>query len=228
MEILIVDQDLPFARRLEKKILRLGHSADLLACCALAADQALQRSYDLLIINVKHTGDVGSQFIESFSQVRNTPVIVTSTNGQVAAKIHHLNLGAVDYVVKPVDFEEFMARITLQLRKATPSSAIAAKLVFGDLVINLASGSVERGGRSIHLTTQELATLLYLARHQGEAVSRQQLFDHVWGASHSHRANVINVAMGRLRRKIDAGLEKKFIHTVHGIGYVAGYREGGE
>lgn len=225
MEILIVDQDLPFARRLEKKISRLGHSADLLACCALAAAQVLQRSYDLLIINVKHTGDAGSQFIESFSQLRHTPVIVTSTNGEVAAKIHHLNLGAVDYVVKPVDFEELMARITLQLRKATPSSAIAAKLVFGDLVINLASGSVERGGQSISLTTQEFATLLYLARHQGKPVSRQQLFENVWGGSHAHRANVINVAMGRLRRKIDASFERKWIHTVHGVGYVAEYRD---
>ncbi|MNR38674.1 Transcriptional regulatory protein CusR [compost metagenome] len=103
--------------------------------------------------------------------------------------------------------------------------ALASKLVFGDLVINLASSSVERGGRSINLTTQEFATLLYLARHQGEPVSRQQLFENVWGHAQPQGANVINVAVGRLRRKIDAAFERKFIHTVHGTGYEAGYRD---
>ncbi|MNV57404.1 Transcriptional activator protein CzcR [compost metagenome] len=103
--------------------------------------------------------------------------------------------------------------------------AIASKLDFGDLVINLSNSSVERGGRIIHLTQQEFATLLCLARHHGQPVSRQQLLENVWGDGHALRANVINVAMGRLRRKIDAAFEKKFIHTVHGTGYAAGYRD---
>ena len=151
--------------------------------------------------------------------------MVTSFNGEVSSKIHHLNIGAVDYVVKPVDFEEFMARVALQLGKSLPRVDVSSKLDLGDLVINLASRSVERGGLSIQLTTQEFATLLYLARHQGEPVSRQQLLENFWSPSQPPRANVVNVAMGRLRRKIDAGFEKKFIHTVHGVGYVAEYRD---
>lgn len=225
MEILLVDQDLAFARRLEKKLLKLGHRCAIFARAELADAPALQGNHDLLVIDVKTAGDAGSRFMEKFSQQRQTPVIVTSTNADIAAKIHHLNLGAVDYVVKPVDFEEFLARISLQLRKSSPQAAIASKLVFGDLVIDLSTGSAERGGRCIHLTPQEFATLLCLARHQGEAVSRQALRENVWGQAHLPRANVINVAVGRLRRKIDAAFDRKFIHTVHGVGYVAAYRD---
>jgi DNA-binding response OmpR family regulator len=225
MEILIVDRDGDFARTLEEKLSGMGRKADMFACCKCARETALERNYSLLIVNVEKVGDECSGFIESFSKASSTPVIVVSSNAEIESKIHHLKIGAVDYVVKPVDFEELLARVDLQLRKRTLHSDCTAKLVFDDLTIHLSSGCVERAGRSINLTRQEFATLLYLARHQGKTVSRQKLFENVWGSKHLHQANLVNVAIGRLRRKIDHSFEKKFLHTVHGVGYVAEYRD---
>ncbi|MEG1770627.1 MAG: response regulator transcription factor [Comamonas sp.] len=225
MEILIVDQDSIFAKRLKKKLLGIGRKSDVFECCERAIEPALRRGYELLIINVENTGDKGSKFIERFNQAKSTPVIVVSENGEVETKIHHLRIGAVDYVVKPVDFEELLARVNMQLRKRMPQSTFTSKLIFDDLTINLSDSSVERGGRLINLTKQEFATLLYLARHQGKPVSRDKLFEHVWGSKNLQQANLVNVAVGRLRRKIDDAFEKKFLHTVHGVGYVAEYRD---
>lgn len=225
MKILIVDRDGDFARRLKTKLLDMGRKADLFECCQCACEPALERNYSLLIVNVEKVGDECSRFIESFNKASSTPVIVVSRNAEIEAKIHHFKIGAVDYVVKPVDFEEFLARVDLQLRKRTLHSDYTSKLVFDDLTIHLSSGCVERAGKSINLTQQEFATLLYLARHQGKTVSRQKLFENVWGSKHLHQANLVNVAIGRLRRKIDHSFEKKFLHTVHGIGYVAEYRD---
>lgn len=225
MEIIIVDRDLPFACRLEKMILQMGHGSIRFDGCAQARERAYSGQCDLLVVNIDNDGGAASKFIELFSRMHHAPVIVTSVNAEIACKIHHLNIGAVDYVVKPVDFEEFMARVALQLGRRTAPVEIASKLDFGDLVINLSNSSVERGGRTIPLTPQEFATLLCLARQRGQPVSRQQLLDKVWGPGHALRANVINVAMGRLRRKIDAAFDRKFIHTIHGTGYAAGYRD---
>ncbi|WP_159914571.1 response regulator transcription factor [Pantoea sp. 18069] len=221
----MVDQDSHFLRRLEQKLSGIGHQSYLFDCYARAGQSVLQGNYNLLIVNIENTGDEGSRFVERFSKERSTPVIVTSTNGEVETKIHHLKIGAVDYVVKPVDFEEFMARVSVQLGKGVAHSVVTSKLVFDDLTIHLSSSSVERGGRLISLTKQEFSTLLYLARHQGEPVSREKLFENVWGNKNLRQANLINVAIGRLRKKIDDSFERKFLHTVHGIGYVAEYRD---
>ena len=225
MDILIVDSDADFSRQLKINLRNIGRKCDLLECCERASGAALRKSYKLLIINIENTGDQCSQFIERFSQARNTPVIVVSRNAELDTKIHHLKVGAVDYVVKPVDFEELIARVDLQLRKRISTSVVTSKLIFDDLTIHLSDSSVERGGRNINLTPQEFATLLCLARRQGQAVSRQTLFEHVWGSAKPPQANLVNVAVRRLRRKIDDAFEKKFLHTVHGIGYLAGYRD---
>lgn len=225
MDILIVDRDAAFSRRLKNNLLSIGKKSDLFECCERASGPALRKNYHLLIVNIENTGDQCSRFIEKFSQARSTPVIVVSRNSELDTKIHHLKIGAVDYLVKPVNFEELIARVDLQLRKRISTSAFTSKLIFDDLTIHLSDSSVQRGGRNINLTKQEFATLLCLARRQGQAVSRQTLFEHVWGSATSPQANLVNVAMRRLRRKIDDAFEKKFLHTVHGIGYLAGYRD---
>lgn len=117
MDILIVDSDADFSGKLRNNLRNIGRKCDLLECCERVSGAALRKNYQLLIINIENTGDRCSQFIEQFSQARNTPVIVVSRNAELDAKIHHLKVGAVDYVVKPVDFEELIARVDLQLRK---------------------------------------------------------------------------------------------------------------
>lgn len=225
MKILIVDKDLPFAMRLTNELISIGHTSNIYSNCKQAYDAILNISHDLIIINIDYIGDESSIFVESFNKIQSIPIIVTSQNGELETKIYHLKAGAVDYVVKPVDFEEFIARVKLQLRKIHHQSAPTSKLVFDDLIIYLSKNCVERNGKLINLTKQEFATLLYLARRKGELVTREELFENVWGNSNLNSSNLINVAIRRLRRKLDEGHDRKFLHTVHGIGYIAEYRD---
>lgn len=225
MEIFIVDKDFSFAMRLMDELLGIGHKSYFYDNYRLAYEEITNRSQDLLIINVEEIGDEASVFVSDFLKLHNIPVIVTSSNGELSSKIYHLKAGAVDYVVKPVSFEELIARITLQIRKRTQNQTPTSKLIFDDLVIHLSKNCVERSGKRINLTKQEFATLLYLARRKGELVTREELFQNVWGQVNMSTANLINVAIRRLRRKIDEGYDRKFLHTVHGIGYIAEYRD---
>lgn len=225
MEILIVDKDLPFAMKLIDELLSIGHKSNFYDNCRQAYEISLKTPHDLLVVSVEEIDDEASIFAGNFSKIHNIPVIVTSKNGELESKIHHLKAGAVDYVVKPVDFEELMARVTLQLRKRTQYKSPASKLIFDDLIIHLSKNSVERDGKCINLTKQEFATLLYLSRRRGELVTREELFENVWGQATLTRVNIINVAIRRLRKKIDDGHKRKFLHTVHGVGYIAEFRD---
>jgi len=225
MRILIVDKDLPFAIKVANELANLGHKPYFFDCFSKGYQASLQGDHDLLLINVNSVGDEGSCFVEKFSKRHTTPVIVTSSNGEIYAKIHHLKIGADDYIVKPVATEELMARISLQLRKRIRHSIPNSTLVFGDLIIHLSKNCVERNGISITLTKQEFSTLLYLVRRQGELVTRDELFKNIWGKSSLRRSNLVNVAIRRLRQKIDEPFDKKFLYTVHGIGYIAEYRD---
>lgn len=224
MQILIVDDDYPFTTNLANALVMAGHKSHIFNCCTHAYEASLRRKFDLAIINVKTAGDEESLLIRNLSRITTAPIIAISSNGDLETKIHHLNVGATDYVVKPVDFEELMARVALQLRKVARPSLKISKLIFDDLIIHLSKNCVERSGKIINLTKQEFEILIYLARRQGELVTREELFKNVWGQANLYRANLVNVAVHRLRQKIDGTFEKKFLNTIHGIGYVAEYR----
>lgn len=225
MKILIVDKDFPFAIRIANELASVGHKPYFFDCYYKGHQASLQCDYDLLIINIDSVGDEGSCFVEKFCKRHTTPVIVTSLNGGIDTKVHHLKIGADDYVVKPVATEELMARVSLHLRKRIRHATQSSTLVFGDLIIHLSKNCVERSGKSITLTKQEFSTLLYLIRRQGELVTRDEIFKNIWGDSSLRKSNLVNVAIRRLRQKIDEPFDKKFLYTVHGIGYIAEYRD---
>jgi DNA-binding response OmpR family regulator len=145
-----------------------------------------------------------------------TPVICLTARDQTEDKVEGLYGGADDYLVKPFEFGELLARIAAVTRRA-PSTG---HLVVGDLTIDLPRRRVHRGELEVQLTAQEYALLRYMAEHAGQVLSRTRLLEAVWDMSHDPRTNVVDVYISYLRAKIDKDFVHKLLHTVRGVGYV--------
>jgi DNA-binding response OmpR family regulator len=151
-----------------------------------------------------------------------TPVLILSALGALDERVRGLRTGGDDYLTKPFEFIELTARLDALLRRsgAPVVSEQSNRLQVGDLAIDLLRRSVQRGQREIELLPREYALLEHLTRHAGEVVTRTMLFEAVWNYSYDERTNVIEVHIGRLRRKIDAEGEAPMLHTIRGAGYV--------
>ena len=155
-----------------------------------------------------------------------TPVLILTAKDTVEDRVHGLDAGADDYLVKPFAFSEVLARIRALLRRGRAENP--ASLRCDDLEIDLLAHKVSRGGRSLDLTPKEFDVLEYLARHRDRAVSREMLARDVWRvtARATPLDNVIDVTIARLRRKVDEPFERKLVHTVRGVGFLLGLTDG--
>jgi two-component system OmpR family response regulator len=143
---------------------------------------------------------------------------MVTARGEIADRVEGLDAGADDYLPKPFDFAELLARLRALLRRAPAERPV--RLEVGDLVVDPATRAVTRAGAAVVLTAREFAVLEYLARHAGEAVSRSQLIDHVWDANYEGSTNVVDVYVGYLRRKLEQPFDRPMIRTVRGVGWV--------
>jgi two-component system copper resistance phosphate regulon response regulator CusR len=183
--------------------------------------------FDLLMLDVMLPGRNG---FEVLAQLRKNgvaiPVLLLTARDSVEDRVHGLDAGADDYLVKPFAFPELLARVRALLRRGGPEKP--GRMSLGDLSLDAAARSVSRAGTPIELTAREYDLLEYLFRNQGSVVSREMLARDVW--KETARAtpidNVIDVHVARLRRKIDDGFDHKLLHTVRGVGFIL--REGGE
>jgi two-component system OmpR family response regulator len=146
-----------------------------------------------------------------------SPVLLLTARDQVADRIRGLDAGADDYLVKPFDFDELLARLRALVRRG-PSPRPPA-LVVGDLRVDPATRAVTLGGRDVQLTAREFGVLEFLARRAGQVVTRTQLLDHVWDENHIGSTNVVDVYVGYLRAKLERPFGRRLIHTVRGAGY---------
>jgi DNA-binding response OmpR family regulator len=150
-----------------------------------------------------------------------TPTLILSALSALDERVRGLRAGGDDYLTKPFEFIELTARLdALSRRRAAPSEERVSRLKVGNLELDLLRRSVHRGDRQIDLLPREYALLEYLAQHAGQVVTRTMLFEAVWSYSYDERTNVIEVHMGRLRRKVDAEGDEPMIHTIRGAGYV--------
>lgn len=176
-------------------------------------------SYDVIILDIMMPGIDGLSIVKQMREEGNkTPVLFLTARDSVNDKVAGLNVGADDYLVKPFEFDELLARIYALSRRS--NNQASDDMLIGPLTINRKSRSVKRNGVSINLTAKEFDLLYYLASNMNIVLSRQQILDHVWEYDYESYSNLIDVYIKDLRKKIDIGDGVKLIHTVRGVGYV--------
>jgi DNA-binding response OmpR family regulator len=215
MRILVIEDDLQLGPALKARLESQHHAVDLLADGADGLAAALAVPYDLLIVDVLLPGLDGFALCRELRarQVA-TPLLLLTALGEVEQRITGLDAGADDYLGKPFAFGELDARVRALLRRGSRDKSPVLRA--GDLTLDTRTHLVERGGRTIALTSKEYALLEYLLRHPGHVLSRAQLVEHVWDFAAEHLSNVLEVFIANLRRKLG---EPELIHTVRGSGY---------
>ena len=219
MRILVVEDDRKVASFIRKGLTEEGYAADVASDGETGLAMGLDRLHDVIVLDVMLPRKPGFQVVRELRQAKvTTPVLLLTARDAVEDKVQGLDAGADDYLTKPFAFAELLARIRALLRRGT--TARAPVLQIADLTLDPAVRTVTRGGEAISLTNREFALLEYLMRNTGRVLSRTMIAEHVWDYSFDSGTNVIDVYVNYLRKKIDAGRERKLIHTVRGVGYV--------
>lgn len=220
MRILSIEDEPKTAAYIRQGLTEQGHVVDCAADGIEGLHLANSGRYDLILLDVTLPGADGWQVLKGIREQQQTPVLFLSGRDQVEDRVKGLELGADDYLVKPFAFSELLARIKSILRRGKPPVAQDPILRVADLEIDSARRRVNRAQSRIDLTTKEFALLDYLGRHAGEVVSRTLIAENVWDMNFDSDTNVIDVAVRRLRAKVDDPFTAKLIHTIRGVGYV--------
>jgi len=219
MKILIVEDEIKTGDYLRQGLVEAGFVVDLVRDGLDALHQALTIEYDLLILDVMLPHLDGWGVLESLrGQNHQVPVLFLTARDQVEDRVRGLELGADDYLVKPFAFSELLARVRSLLRRGKRQETTT--LSVADLEIDLLKRRATRAGRRIELTAKEFALLELFMRHRGEVLPRALIASQVWDMNFDSDTNVIEVAVRRLRAKVDEGFGKRLIRTVRGMGYV--------
>jgi two-component system copper resistance phosphate regulon response regulator CusR len=179
---------------------------------------AQEARYDLILLDVMMPEMDGWTVMKKLGARTHTPVLFLSARGTLEDRLKGLDLGADDYLVKPFSFAELLARIRIILRRGQPQKPEEV-LTLGDLSVDVPRRRVERNGTRISLTNKEFNLLHFFLQNQGQVLSRALIASRVWDMNFDSDTNVVDVAVRRLRQKIDEPFDKRLIHTVHGVGY---------
>ena len=221
MNILLVEDDDKTARFVETAFRYVGYSVFRAADGLAGLEAARTERFDAAILDVMLPKLDGISLLKQLrSEGQTLPVIVLSALDSVEHKIRGLESGGDDYLAKPFSVSELIARVQSLLRRASRSIEDAMTLTVGDLVMDLKSRTVFRGGERIELQPLEFQLLEYLVRNRGRVISKTGIMEHVWEYDFDPGTNVVESRVCRLREKIDKGRERKLIHTVRGFGYV--------
>ena len=218
MRLLIVEDDRKTAEYLKQGLSENDYVVDTAYDGIDGAHLATTGSYDLVILDVMLPGRDGWEVLEILRRQSGTPVLFLTARDRVEDRVKGLELGADDYLVKPFAFSELLARIRTLLRRGQHRELEVLRIA--DLELDAIRRRVERNGARIDLTAKEFALLHLLMRRQGEVLSRAVIADQVWDISFDSDTNVVDVAVRRLRAKVDDPFQSKLIHTVRGAGYV--------
>lgn len=227
-KILLVEDQTTAAAYLAQGLREAGLVVDVAHTGPDGLHQALTAEYDLAILDVMLPGIDGWTILETIRRAQvATPVLFLSARDDVEDRVHGLELGAEDYLVKPYAFSELLARVRVILRRnqAQPALPETSRFVLADLTLDLIKHKVSRAGERIDLTPKEFSLLSLLMRRAGEVQSRTVIADQVWEMNFESDTNVVEVAIRRLRTKIDDPFALKLLHTVRGVGYVLDIRD---
>jgi two-component system copper resistance phosphate regulon response regulator CusR len=220
MRILVVEDEPKTGDYLKQGLAEAGFMVDLARDGLDGLHLALTEAYDLAVLDVMLPGIEGWQVLQGIRRAgKDMPVLFLTARDSVDDRVKGLELGADDYLVKPFAFSELLARVRTLLRRGTKTKE-ADVLRAADLELDLMRRRVTRGGKKIDLTSKEFSLLELLLRRQGEVLPRSLIASQVWDMNFDSDTNVIEVAIRRLRAKVDDSFELKLIHTARGMGYV--------
>ncbi len=221
MRLLLVEDDSRIARFVAKGLREQAYAVDVVTTGDEALYQAEINTYDLVILDVMIPGRDGFAVCRELRKSgQRVPILMLTARDAVEDRITGLDQGADDYLTKPFEFGELLARLRALLRRS--GELRPAQIVVADLVLDTAAQTVSRAGKNISLTAKEYALIEFLARNAGRVVGRAEIAEHVWDESFDAFSNLIEVYINRIRRKIDGGAGMPLLHTRRGAGYVLG------
>ncbi len=222
MKLLVIDDEIKLAEYLRKGLSEEGYVVDLAHNGVDGLHLAMEGDYDLIVLDGMLPGIDGLGLLAALRQSKQTPVLMLTARVRVEDRVKGLQAGADDYLVKPFAFSELVARIQVLLRRARPAREPEGATILGlaDLEMDLVRRKATRAGRRLDLTAKEFTLLTLLLRRHGEVLSRTEIAEQVWDINFDSATNVIDVAVRRLRGKLDAPFTRPLLHTVRGMGYV--------
>jgi two-component system copper resistance phosphate regulon response regulator CusR len=218
MRILIVEDEAKTAAYVRKGLMEQGYVVDVASDGFDGLHLATSSSYDLVLLDVMLPGIEGWDVLQGIRRRHPTPVLFLTARDAVEDRVKGLKLGADDYLVKPFAFSELLVRVQNILRRGGVQPE--QRLHFADVEVDPLRRRVTRAGQRIELTAKEYALLDYFMRHAGEMCSRTLIAENVWDMNFDSDTNVVDVAVRRLRAKLDDAFPQKLIHTIRGVGYL--------
>lgn len=218
MKILVIEDEAKTVGYLQRGLTEQGYAVDVAYNGIDGQHLALTGDYDAIVLDIMLPGRDGIQVLQALRREKSTPVIMLTARGEVDDRIHGLQSGADDYLVKPFSFLELLARLQALGRRGRPQES--AQIRIADLHIDLLARRASRGLRRLDLTAKEFSLLAALARHRGQVLSKTVIVEMVWDVNFDSNTNVVEVAIKRLRDKLDELGEPKLLHTIRGMGYL--------
>ena len=220
MRILLVEDEEKTSSYINRALSELGYRVDVADNGVDGLYLAQEHDYDAIILDVMLPGKDGYSVLDGLRANKQTPVLMLSARGSVDERVKGLRSGADDYLPQPFSLIELVARLQALLRRRQSDGADVTQLQIDDLHLDLLARRVTRAGQRLELTAKEFALLSLLARRQGEILSKMMIAEQVWDMNFDSDANVVEVAIKRLRAKVDTPYAVKLLHTVRGMGYV--------
>lgn len=220
MEVLIIEDDRSVAGFLRQAASEAGYTVEVAETGPVGLELASSAKFDLILLDLTLPRMDGLEVCRRLRGAHvSTPILIITARDTLEDKLAALDGGADDYIVKPFEVAELLARMRALLRRAQPSPTM---LQVGDLILDPATRGAKRGGEPIRLSATEYTLLEYLMRNAGRVLTRAMILDHVWQYDFGGSDNVLDVYIGYLRRKIDRGQEQPLIHTVRAVGFRLG------
>lgn len=227
MRILVVEDARDMNRLMVRTLSKAGYSVDGCFDGQEALEHLPGAEYDAIILDVMMPRLDGFSLLQKLREQGNEiPVLLLTARDAVEDRVKGLDLGADDYLVKPFAFDELLARIRAMTRKKSGNRSNLFTLA--DLTVDVERRTVTRGGKSIELLPKEFTILEHMIRNRGIVLSREQLEDRIWNYEYSGNSNNIDVYISKLRKKIDAGFDRRLLHTIRGVGWVLREEQAGE
>jgi two-component system, OmpR family, copper resistance phosphate regulon response regulator CusR len=221
MNLLLIEDEPKTVQSLKQGLEENGYQVDVAYDGLIGKQLAMRNNYHLIVSDIIIPGLNGIELCRELrDQGKQTPILMLTALGTTDDKVQGFDAGADDYLVKPFEFKEFLARVRALTKRGGVVNQTAQTLRFADLEVNMDAKTVFRYGKKIELTAREFNLLVYLIRNQGRVVSKAEIAEQVWDIDFDTGTNIIEVYVNYLRKKIDRDFEPKLIHTQFGMGYV--------